>query len=142
MSDFLYVIGKGAEFREDLDIELSKDIYSSFSGVYPHNLLVRMRNIVTETHGDISIEPFKRHRKVYADVLAYIADWVSQRAERLVVRLEGHRNKPFPNLERRSGTIDDVLRFRRRVRDPYLVEIEITWRAAARAETFPVREIA
>jgi hypothetical protein len=126
MSDFLYIVGKGAEFKEGLDVELVDDIRANFSGVYPHTFLARIRVVVRDSHGGVSIEPLALHKKVYGDVLASIVNWISHRAESVVVRLEGHRGAlKLPDVERRTGTIDDVLKFRRRGRDPYLIEFEI-----------------
>jgi len=127
VSEFLYVVGKGTKFREDLEDELVEDIRKSFSGIYPHTFIERIRVIARDAHGDVLIEPLNLHGKVRGDILAHIVYWLAERAERVVVRLEGHRgSNALPDLEQRTGTIDDVLRFRQRRPDPYLVEYEIS----------------
>jgi hypothetical protein len=126
MSDELFILGKGAEFREGLDTELIEDIRANFAGIYPHNLIVRIRVLIADAGDGISIEPLQLHKKTRGDVLSHIAEWVAQRAERVIVRLVGYRGRsPLPDVEKRNGTIDDVLGFRQRGTKPYFVEFEL-----------------
>ena len=125
MSDFLYIVAPDAAFNAGLDGELAQDIRDSFAGNLPHNLLSKIRVIMRDEQGGISIEPLA-DKRIWADVVTHIVSWASSRSKRVVVRLEGHRgNKPLPNMDNRKGTIHDVLGFRRFGHQPYLVEFEI-----------------
>ncbi|MDH3429086.1 MAG: hypothetical protein OEQ14_03660 [Gammaproteobacteria bacterium] len=129
MSDFLYIVGEGAEYKEGIESELIEHIRASLSGTCPHTFIARIRVIVRGSHGGLSIEPLYLHKKIYADALTSIVNWIRPLAEHVVVRMEGHRGaEPLPVAERRSGTLNDVLKFRKGAgsRDVYLVEVEIT----------------
>ena len=123
MSDFVFMIGEGAKFSEDLGTELEEAIRANFTGVWLHNKVSRVYIIARPTKTGVSIEPLGAGG---IDSLSFIAEWLSTRSDSVVVRLEGHRgNKPLPRLDRRVGTWDDVSQFRRRGKKAYLVEYEI-----------------
>ena len=82
--------------------------------------------MIADAADEISIEPLQLHKKTRSDVLARIADWAAQRAERVFVRPAGYRGRgPLPDIERRSGRIDDVLQSRRHEPETYVVEHEL-----------------
>ena len=129
MSDFLYIVGEGAEYKEGLDSKLKEHIRVNLSGTCPHTFISRIRVIVQEWRGGVSIEPLRLHKKIHDEALALIVDWISTFADRVVIRMEGHRGaERLPAAERHPGTLEDAIRFRKGAgsRDTYLVEFEIT----------------
>ncbi len=122
MSDFVFIIGEGAKYTEDVGTELEEAIRAHFTGVWRHNQVSRVRVIARSTKSGVSIEPFGGG----IDMLSFVTEWLSSRSDAVIVRLEGHRgNKPLPKVDRRVGTWDDVSQFRRRGKKAYLVEYEI-----------------
>ena len=123
MSDFIFVIGEGAKYTEDLGTELEEAIRANFTGVWLHNKVSRVYVIARPTKSGVSIEPLGAGG---IDLLSYIAEWLSSRSDAVIVCLEGHRgSKPLPKVDRRVGTWDDVSQFRRRGKKAYNVEYEI-----------------
>jgi len=111
MSDFVFILGEGAKYTENVGTELEAAIRAKFTGVWLHNQVSRVRVIARPTRSGVSIEPSGGG----IDLLSFIAEWLSSRSDAVIVRLEGHRgDKPLPNVDRRVGTWDDVSQFRRR----------------------------
>jgi len=88
-------------------------------------LLLKARIIIRKEQTGISIEPLLDDR-IRGDVLTHIVHWASQRSSAVSIRLEGHRGKnPLPAVDRRTGSIDEVLKIRRFGRKPYRIEFEL-----------------
>ncbi len=122
MSDFVFIIGEGAKYTEDMGADLEEAIRAHFTGIWLHNHVSKVRVIARSTKSGVSIEPFGGG----IDLLSFVGEWLSSRADAVIVRFEGHRgSKPLPEVDRRIGTWDDVSQFRQRGKKAYLVEYEV-----------------
>jgi hypothetical protein len=124
MSDFLYVVLPGVALPVEAADDLVEHVSRACVGDVPHNRLSRFRVNLTSAPDESHLEPLG---SAAASILRAMIEWAERRASNVAIRLEGHRgSQPLPPLERRPGTLADVLEFKSDRRKPHHVEFVVS----------------
>ena len=126
MSDFLFVVLPHVELEATAEQELEAFVKRQCTGLVPHNHLCHFRVDLYASRDESSFEPHIPGG-ITEPLLESILEWAQKYTSSVLVRMEGHRGKkPLPPLESRSGTIADVLSFKRPARRAYNVEFVVS----------------